>query len=87
MNATRIRLKHPLEIDGKLVESLLVRLTAPHLIDEALTLPDDPALRIAATVALFTGLDAPAAYRIHDVDAAAIVAAAERLLMQRHAQT
>jgi hypothetical protein len=78
-NARRIRLQHPLEIDGKRVETLRVRWPAPHLIDDAIDLPDDPALRIAASVSLLTGLDAPAAYRVHDDDARAILVAAEEL--------
>lgn len=80
MNAVRIHLRQPIDVDGRRVTSLRVRWPAPHLIDDALDLPDDPALRVAATVALLTGLNAPAAYSVADEDARAILDAATALL-------
>ena len=54
-NARRVRLQHPLEIDGKRVETLRVRWPSPHLVDDALSAFGDAVFLAASVIREATG--------------------------------
>lgn len=79
MNARRVRLQHPIDIDGRRVETLRVRWPALHLVDDGVAFLAEER-RTDVAVALLTGLNAPDARRVDPEDVAAILDAAEVLL-------
>lgn len=78
-NARRVRLRHPLDINGRRVSSLRVRWPALHLVDDGVAFLAEER-RTDVPVALLTGLHAPDARRVDPEDVAAILDAAEALL-------